>query len=96
MKQRFIDDLNNVANTINNECIILAQLNQLREKVHGGETLKLTLKAGETELSETLLNANGKALALDELFEGLENTIKARLYVVQSALETILETEGAE
>lgn len=96
MKQRFIDDLNNVANTINNECTRLAQLNQLREKTHGGETLKLTLKAGETELAETLLNANSKALALDELFEGLENTIKARLYVVSSALETILETECAE
>lgn len=96
MKQRFIDDLNNVANTINNECTRLAQLNQLREKTHGGETLKLTLKAGETELTETLLNANGKALVLDELFEGLENTIKTRLYVVSSALETILETEGAE
>lgn len=96
MKQRFIDDLNNVANTINSECARLALLNQLREKTHGGETLKLTLRAGETELNETLLNANGKALALDELFEGLENTIKTRLYIVSGALETILETEGAE
>ena len=96
MKQRFIDDLQNVANTITSECRRLAELNQLREKTHGGETLKLTLKAGETELSETLLNANGKALALDELFNGLENTIKARLYVVSGALETILETESAE
>ena len=96
MKQRFIDDLQNVANTITSECRRLAELNQLREKTHGGETLKLTLKAGETELSETLLNANGKALALDELFEGLENTIKTRLYVVSGALETILETESAE
>lgn len=96
MKQRFIDDLQNVANTISNECIRLAQLNQLREKTHGGETLKLTLKAGETELSETLLNANGKALSMDELFNGLENTIRTRLYVVSGALDTILETEGAE
>lgn len=96
MKQRFIDDLQNVANTITSECTRLAQLNRLRKQFHGGETLKLTLKAGETELSETLLNANGKALPLDELFAMLENDIKARLYVVSGALDTILETESAE
>lgn len=96
MKQRFIDDLQNVANTIQNECMRLAQLNQLREQFHGGETLTLSLKAGETELTETLLNSNGKALPLAELSAMLENTIKARLYVVSGALDTILETESAE
>lgn len=96
MKQRFIDDLQNVANTIQNECERLAQLNQLREQFHGGETLKLSLKAGDTELTETLLNSNGKALPLAELFTMLENDIKTRLYVVSGAFDTILETESAE
>lgn len=96
MKQRFIDDLQNVANTIQNDCMRLSQLNRLREQFHGGETLTLSLKADETELTETLLNSNGKALPLAELFTMLENTIKARLYVVSGALDTILETESAE
>ena len=96
MKQRFIDDLQNVANSIQNDCLRLSQLNRLREQFHGGETLTLSLKAGETELTETLLNANGKALPLAELFTMLENDIKARLYVVSGALDTILETESAE
>lgn len=96
MKQRFIDDLQAVANTINNECIKLALLNQLREKVHGGETLELTLKAGPIELLQTLLNANGKALLMDELFKMLENEPRARLYEMSCDLNTILETESAE
>lgn len=96
MKQRFIDDLQNVANTIQTEGMRLAQLNRLREQFHGGETLTLSLKAGETELTETLLNANGKALPLAELFTMLENDIKSRLYIVSGALDTILETESAE
>lgn len=96
MKQRFIDDLQNVANTIQNACTKLSQLNQMREQFHGGETLTLSLKVGKTELTETLLNANGKALPLAELFTMLENDIKARLYVVSGALDTILETESAE
>lgn len=96
MKQRFIDDLQNVANTIQNACAKLSQLNQMREQFHGGETLTLSLKAGETELTETLLNANGKALPLAELFTMLENDFKASLYVVSDALDTILETESAE
>lgn len=96
MKQRFIDDLQNVANAIQNDCLRLSQLNRLREQFHGGETLTLSLKAGETELTETLLNANGKALPLAELFTMLENDIKARLYVVSGAFDTILEAESAE
>ena len=43
MKQRFIDDLQKTANTIQNACAKLSQLNELRQKFHGGETLKLTL-----------------------------------------------------
>lgn len=96
MKQRFIDDLQNVANAIQNTCTKLSQLNQLRERFHGGETLKLSLKAGDTELTETLLNSNGKALPLAELFTMLENGPRKTLAEVACNLQTILEAESAE
>lgn len=96
MKQRFIDDLLNIANTIQNTCTKLSQLNQLREQFCGGEVLKLSLKAGDTELAETLLNANGKALPLAELFAMLETAPRKTLAEMSDFLQTILETESAE
>lgn len=96
MKQRFIDDLQNVANAIQNDCLRLSQLKRLREQFHGGETLTLSLKAGETELTETLLNANGKALPLAELFAMLEAASSKALAEAACALDTILEAESAE
>lgn len=96
MKQRFIDDLQTVANTIQNACAKLSQLNELRQGFHGGETLKLTLKVGEKELTETLLNANGKALPLAELFAMLEAAPRKALAETACDLQTILEVESAE
>lgn len=96
MKQRFIDDLQKTANTIQNACAKLSQLNELRQKFHGGETLKLTLKIGEEEITETLLNANGKALPLAELFAMLEAAPRKALAETACDLQTILEVESAE
>lgn len=96
MKQRFIDDLQKTANTIQNACAKLSQLNQLREQFHGGETLKLTLKIGEKEITETLLNANGKALPLAELFAMLETAPRKALTETACDLQTILDAESAE
>ena len=96
MKQRFVDDLKNTAVDIASACNKLSELNTLREQFHGGETLTLSLKAGETELTETLLNANGKALPLAELFAMLEAASSKALAEAACALDTILEAESAE
>ena len=96
MKQRFVDDLQTVANNIQNVCAKLSQLNELRQGFHGGETLKLTLKVGEKELTETLFNANGKALPLAELFAMLETAPRKALAEAICDLQTILEVESAE
>lgn len=96
MKQRFIDDLHTVANTIESSCIKLAQINQLQNNYHGGETLTLSLKAGDTELSNCLFNANGKAMQLEDLFKMLEDKERSAINEAVNDLQTILDVEGAE
>lgn len=96
MKQTFFDGLQNAVNTIQNAREKLLQIHLLKKEFHGGETLKVTLKAGQTVLTETLLNANGKALPLAELFAMLEAAPRKALAETACYLQTILETESAE
>lgn len=96
MKQRFVNDLRSVANSILNACDKLARIETIRHGFHGGETLRFSLSLEEKEICETFFKADGKALALEDFFAMAEAQPRYELNECVRNLQTILEVESAE
>ena len=95
MKQTFLSDLLNVAKAIEIAYEKLALVEALKERFKAGEALTLSLKAGDTELTQTVFNSNEKTPPLESLFAMLEATSKNALYEISQGFQTILDVENA-